>query len=190
MATEAWARGIRFLDAPVSGSKGPAASAELMFMVGGGESDFRACRSLLESMGSRIVHVGGHGQGTSLKMVINLLMGEAMAAFAEGMILGQSLGISQEMLFGILLGGPAVAPLAATKREKIESGKYDVEFPLHWMQKDLQLAAVTAYETGVALPLANVTKEIYRLAMRQGDGDEDYSAIYEFLSTDHQGAHS
>jgi 3-hydroxyisobutyrate dehydrogenase-like beta-hydroxyacid dehydrogenase len=64
-----------------------------------------------------------------------------------------------------------------------------VEFPLHWMQKDLQLVAVTAYETGVALPLANVVKEIYRLAMRQGDGDEDYSAIYEFLSTDHQGAH-
>jgi 3-hydroxyisobutyrate dehydrogenase/glyoxylate/succinic semialdehyde reductase len=141
-------------------------------------------------MGSKIVHVGGHGQGTSLKMVINLLMGEAMAAFAEGMILGQSLGISQEMLFGILLGGPAVAPLAASKREKIESGKYEVEFPLHWMQKDLQLAAVTAYETGVALPLANVAKEIYRLAMRQGDGDKDYSAIYEFLSTDHQGVHS
>ena len=187
MATEGWARGIRFLDAPVSGSKGPAASGELMFMVGGGASDFRACRPLLESMGSRIVHVGGHGQGTSLKMVINLLMGEAMAAFAEGMILGQSLGISQEMLFGILLGGPAVAPLAATKREKIESGKYEADFPLHWMQKDLQLAAVTAYETGVALPLANVAKEIYRLAMRQGDGDEDYSAIYEFLSTDHQG---
>ena len=187
MATEAWARGIRFLDAPVSGSKGPAASGELMFMVGGGASDFRACRPLLECMGSRIVHVGGHGQGTSLKMVINLLMGEAMVAFAEGMILGQSLGISQEMLFGILLGGPAVAPLAATKREKIESGKYEADFPLHWMQKDLQLAAVTAYETGVALPLANVAKEIYRLAMRQGDGDEDYSAIYEFLSTDHQG---
>lgn len=187
MATETQARHIRFLDAPVSGSKGPAASGELMFMVGGAESDFRACRFLLECMGGKIVHVGGHGQGTSLKMVINLLMGEAMAAFAEGMILGQSLGISQEMLFGILLGGPAVAPLVAAKREKIESGKYDVEFPLHWMQKDLQLAAVTAYETGVALPLANVTKEIYRLAMRQGDGDEDYSAIYEFLSTDHQG---
>jgi 3-hydroxyisobutyrate dehydrogenase/glyoxylate/succinic semialdehyde reductase len=157
--------------------------------VGGAESDFRACRPLLESMGSKIVHVGGHGQGTSLKMVINLLMGEAMVAFAEGMILGQSLGISQEMLFGILLGGPAVAPLAATKREKIESGKYEADFPLHWMQKDLQLAAVTGYETGVALPLANVAKEMYRMAMRQGDGDEDYSAIYEFLSTDHQ-AHS
>ena len=190
MARAAQDRRIRFLDAPVSGSKGPAGSGELMFMVGGDESDFRACRPLLECMGSKIVHVGGHGQGTSLKMVINLLMGEAMAAFAEGMILGQSLGISQEMLFGILLGGPAVAPLAASKREKIESGKYEVEFPLHWMQKDLQLAAVTAYETGVALPLANVAKEIYRLAMRQGDGDEDYSAIYEFLSTDHQGVHS
>src|SRR5882724_716575 len=190
MATETQARHIRFLDAPVSGSKGPAATGNLMFMVGGGESDFRDCRPLLECMGSKIDHVGGHGQGTSLKMVINLLMGEAMAAFAEGMILGQSLGISQEMLFGILLGGPAVAPLAATKREKIESGNYEADFPLHWMQKDLQLAAVTAYETGVALPLANVAKEIYRLAMRQGDGDEDYSAIYEFLSTDHQGAHS
>jgi 3-hydroxyisobutyrate dehydrogenase-like beta-hydroxyacid dehydrogenase len=190
MATEARTRQIRFIDAPVSGSKGPAASGELMFLVGADESDFHACRPLLECMGSKIVHVGGHGQGTAMKMVINLLMGEAMAAFAEGMILGQSLGISQEMLFGILLGGPAVAPLAATKREKIESGKYEVEFPLHWMQKDLQLAAVTGYETGVALPLANVAKEIYRLAMRQGDGDEDYSAIYEFLSTDRQGRHS
>jgi len=190
MATEAWARGIRFLDAPVSGSKGPATNGELMFIVGGGDSDFRFCRPLLECMGSRIIHVGGHGQGTSLKMVLNLLMGEAMASFAEGMILGQSLGISQEMLFGVLLGSPAVAPLATTKREKIESGNYEVEFPLHWMQKDLQLAAVTAYESGVALPLANVAKEIYRLAMRQGDGDEDYSAIYEFLSTDHQGAYS
>jgi 3-hydroxyisobutyrate dehydrogenase/glyoxylate/succinic semialdehyde reductase len=190
MATEALVRGIRILDAPVSGSKGPAASGELMFMVGGGARDFSACRPLLECMGSKIVYVGGHGQGTSLKMVINLLMGEAMVAFAEGMILGQSLGISQEMLFGTLLGGPAVAPLAATKREKIESGKYEADFPLHWMQKDLQLAAVTAHETGVALPLANLAKEMYRMAMRQGDGDEDYSAIYEFLSTDHQGAHS
>lgn len=75
MATETQARQIRFLDAPVSGSKGPAANGELMFMVGGAESDFRACRSLLECMGSKVVHVGGHGQGTSLKMVINLLIG-------------------------------------------------------------------------------------------------------------------
>jgi len=130
MATEAWARGIRFIDAPVSGSKGPAASGELMFLVVEARAILAPVGLLLESMGSRIVHVGGHGQGTSLKMVINLLMGEAMAAFAEGMILGQSLGISQEMLFGILLGGRRLRlwPQPRERRSKAGNTKRTFRF--------------------------------------------------------------
>src|SRR5207253_8043634 len=120
--------------------------------------------------------------GTAMKMVINLLMGAEMAAFAEALVLGQGLGLSRQLMFDSLLTMPAVAPFLASKREKIESGNYDAEFPLRWMQKDLHLASVSAYETGVALPLTNVTKEVYRLAMRGGHETEDFSAIYEFVT--------
>src|SRR5439155_21013416 len=90
--------------------------------------------------------------------------------------------LTSKMLFDSLLGTPAVAPFLASKREKIESGNYDAEFPLRWMQKDMHLASVSAYETGVALPLTNVTKEVYRLAMRGGHETKDFSAIYEFVT--------
>ena len=109
-------------------------------------------------MGNKIVHVGDRGMGTSLKMVINLLMGNSMAAFAEGMALGESLGISRKALFDVLLGTPAVAPFLAGKREKIENRNYDPEFPLRWMQKDLRLASVSAYESDVAIPLTTLRK--------------------------------
>ena len=122
--------------------------------------------------------------GTSMKMVVNLLLGNAMAAFAEGMALGEGLGISRQVLFDSLLGMPAVAPFLASKREKIESGNYQTEFPLRWMQKDMHLASASAYESGVAIPVTNVTKEVYRLAMRGGRGTEDFSAIYEFATGD------
>lgn len=183
MASEAQTRKVRFLDAPVAGSTGPAAKRELVFFVGGDPADLSACRSLLEMMGSRILHVGGHGMGTSLKMVNNLLLAACMTAFAEGMVLGQSLGISQERLFEYLLGTSVVAPYVAIKREKIERGDYAAEFPLRLMQKDLHLAAVSADETGVALPLTNAVKETYQLAVRNGHGSEDVSAIYAFLNT-------
>jgi 3-hydroxyisobutyrate dehydrogenase/glyoxylate/succinic semialdehyde reductase len=134
-------------------------------------------------MGNKIVHVGGHGMGTSLKMVINLLIGNAMAAFAEGMALGEGLGISRNVLFDSLLGSPAVAPFLASKREKIESGNYQAEFPLRWQQKDLHLASVSAFESGVAMPVTNAAKELYRLAMMEGHALEDFSAIYKYLAS-------
>jgi 3-hydroxyisobutyrate dehydrogenase-like beta-hydroxyacid dehydrogenase len=184
MSAAAGARQVRFVDAPVTGSAPVAEEAKLVFWVGGEAADVEAIRPLLLCMGSKIVHAGGHGMGTSMKMVINLLLGNAMATFAEGMALGQGLGLSRKMLFDSLLGMPAVAPFLALKREKIESGNYAAEFPLRWMQKDMHLAAVSAYEAGVAMPLTNVTKEIYRLAMRGGHDTEDFSAVYEFTIGD------
>src|SRR5467141_3067506 len=184
MAAEAAQRNVHFVDAPVTGSAPVAADAKLVFWVGADGADLEKIRPLLLCMGNKIVHAGGHGTGTSMKMVINLLLGTGMAAFAEAMTLGQGLGISRKMLFDSLLGMPAVAPFLASKREKIESGDYEAEFPLRWMQKDMHLASVSAYESGVAIPLTNVTKEIYRLAMRGGHDTEDFSAICEFTMAD------
>jgi 3-hydroxyisobutyrate dehydrogenase/glyoxylate/succinic semialdehyde reductase len=183
MAAEAKARGIGFLGAPVTGSKSQAELAKLTFWVGGDKSDLETCRPLLECMGNRIVHCGGPGMGASLKMVMNQLLGTAMAAFAEGLVLGQSLGLSREVLFEALLGSPAAAPFLALKRERIENGNYEpADFLLRWLQKDLHLAAVSAYETGAAMPLTNAAKELYRLAIRDGRGSEDFSAIYDYLA--------
>ena len=180
MAAAAAARQVRFIDAPVTGSAPVAEEGKLVFWVGGDSTDLEAIRPLLQCMGSKILHLGGHGMGTSMKMVINLLLGAGMASFAEAMALGQGLGLSQKMLFDSLLGMPTVAPFLASKREKIERENYEAEFPLRWMQKDMHLASVSAYEAGVAMPLMNVVKEIYRLAIRGGHETEDFSAIYEF----------
>ncbi len=183
MAATAQALGIRFLDAPVTGSKEPAALGKLIFWVGGEAAEVEACRPLFQCMGNRIVHGGGHGMGASLKMVMNQLLGTTMAAFAEALVLGRSFGLPLEKLFEALLGGPAAAPIVAAKRGRIESGNFeDADFLLRWLQKDLHLATVSAYETGVSLPLTNVAKEIYRFAIRDGDGDKDISAIYHYLS--------
>ena len=186
MTAAAAARQIHFIDAPVTGSAEAAVEGNLVFWVGGEDADLETIRSLLLCMGNKIVHVGGHGIGTALKMVINLLMGNAMAAFAEGMALGEGLGISRKLLLDSLLGLPAVAPFLAAKRNNIESGNYDPEFPLRWMQKDMHLASASAYETDVALPVTNVTKEVYRLAIREGHAIEDFSAIFDYLTTTHQ----
>jgi 3-hydroxyisobutyrate dehydrogenase-like beta-hydroxyacid dehydrogenase len=181
MAEQARHRRIRFVEAPVAGTKEPAEMAQLLFLVGGDEADVRECQPFFEAMGRQTIHVGELGQGTGLKMVFNLLLGNAMIAFAEALVLGQSLGIGQDKLLDMLLKAPVSAPFLAGKRAPIESGEYEPEFPLQWMRKDLQLAATTAYEQDVALPTTNAAKEIYALAERYGLKEKDFSAIYHFL---------
>ena len=183
MAAEARDNGVRYLDAPVTGSKDAAERGELLFMVGGHDTDLEVCRPLLGAMGTRIVHVGPHGLGSGLKMVNNLLGAVAMAAFAEGAALGEALGVPRQTIFDTLLGGPMVAPIVASKRTKIEREAYDPDFSMRWMQKDLHLAAISGYEAGVPLPVVNVTKEIYRMAMREGYADLDYASIYAFANS-------
>ena len=182
MAAAAARREVHFVDAPVTGSAPVAAEAKLTFWVGARTADLEKVRPLLLCMGNKIVHTGGNGTGTSMKMVINLLLGTGMAAFTEAMALGEGLGLSSKLLFDSLLPTPAVAPFLAAKRARIENGNYEAEFPLRWMQKDMHLATVSAYEAGVAMPLTNIAKEIYRLAMRDGHAAEDFSAIYEYFT--------
>jgi 3-hydroxyisobutyrate dehydrogenase/glyoxylate/succinic semialdehyde reductase len=150
-------------------------------MVGGKESDLEQARPLIDRMARDVIHAGGTGMGAALKMVFNMLVAQAMLSFSEGLILGESLGLPRERLFEILTGSAVVAPLAAGKRAKIEADNYEADFPLQWMQKDLELVSLSAYEQGLALPSANLTKAIYMLAARYGLAEQDFSAIYQFL---------
>lgn len=183
MAAAARRRGVRYLEAPVTGSKAAAAEGALRFLVGGDEDDLAAARPLLEAMGRQIVHVGPVGMGSAAKIVNNLVLGQLMAAFAEGVVLGEALGLSRQAVLDLLVEGPAGAPLLRLKRERVAADSFaDPDFPLRWMHKDLHLAAQTAYEVGVALPVGDAAKETYGLAVRYGLGDDDFAAIYRFLA--------
>jgi 3-hydroxyisobutyrate dehydrogenase/glyoxylate/succinic semialdehyde reductase len=181
MAAAANQAGLRMLDAPVAGSKIPAENAQLLFLVGGDAADVEACQPYFKVMSRQVIHAGGHGAGSALKMVFNLLLGQSMIAFAEALVLGESLGLDRDLLFTSLTGSAVAAPIATSKRPKIEAGQYEADFPLQWLQKDLELASLTAYEQRVALPVTNVVKEIYQLANRRGLGTLDISAIYAYL---------
>lgn len=181
MATLAQSKGIRFLDAPVAGSKNQAQEAQLIFFIGGETEDIHQCRPIFEAMGKLTNHVGEHGMGNALKLVLNHMLATSMLAFAEGLVFGESLGLSQEKLLNTLIGSAVAPPYLAGKRAKIETDSYDTEFPLRWMQKDLQMVSETAFQTGVAMSSANIAKEIFQLAIRYGYGDDDFSAIYAFL---------
>ena len=118
MATEAKKRGIRFIDAPVAGSRVPAQQGELVFLVGGEAADVSEVQPLLEAMGKDIKHQGEVGQGSTMKMLINLMLAQSMAAFAETVSLGEALGLNQEMVMDTLLNGPTAAPLFKRKERK------------------------------------------------------------------------
>jgi glyoxylate/succinic semialdehyde reductase len=177
VAEEAAARGVRFLDAPVAGSLPVAEKGELTFLVGGAEKDLEACRPLLSVMGKTIRHVGGTGMGSSFKLVNNMLLGNAMAAFSEALALGEALGMSRSMLLDALIGSAVTAPFLAGKKEKLATGRYEPEFPLRLMHKDLQLVSAAAYELGVPLPATHAVKELFSQAAARGLADVDFSGI-------------
>lgn len=182
MAEEAASRNVRFVDAPVGGSLGPAEKAQLLFFAGGSAADIEAARPVLECMGKAIHHMGGHGAGSSMKMVNNIILGQAMVAFSEALAFGESLGLTKHAMFDTLASSPVLAPFLGVKRQKFERADYTTEFPLQWMHKDLHLAADTAYDTGAVLPVTNVVKELYALALREKLGEKDFTAVYEVVS--------
>jgi glyoxylate/succinic semialdehyde reductase len=182
MAAEATKRGVRFMDAPVAGSLPVAEKGELTFLVGAEAKDLEECTPILRLMGTTIRHVGGVGMGTSMKMVINMLLGTAMAAFAEALGFGQALGFTRKELLDGLVGGAVTPPFMAGKRSRLETGTFAPEFPLRWMQKDLQLVSDTAYELGVPMPTAAAVKEVFAMASAAGLSTEDFSAVADLFA--------
>lgn len=173
--------GIRFLDAPVAGSKPQAEVAQLAFFVGGSETDLEMARPLMEHMGQKVIHLGEIGMGSSFKMLVNALLAQSMVAFSEMIHLGTKMGLKEEFLLNTLSGLPVTAPFTKFKTEMMASGEYPVNFPLELMHKDLHLAALSAYEVGQPLYLATLAKELYSTAVTEGLGRMDFAAIHEVL---------
>jgi 3-hydroxyisobutyrate dehydrogenase/glyoxylate/succinic semialdehyde reductase len=182
MAAMAGACGVHYVDAPVAGTKGPAGSGDLVFLAGGSAEDLAQIRPLLACMGKKILHLGGAGQGAAMKMLFNLMLGSAMAAYSEALVLGEALGFAREAVADVLLNAPVAAPFLKLKQPLIDRDDFEAHFPLRWMRKDLHLAALSAYENGVALPALNAVKELYALAEKRGLGKSDFAAIFRYLS--------
>jgi 3-hydroxyisobutyrate dehydrogenase-like beta-hydroxyacid dehydrogenase len=170
-------RNVHFLDAPVIGSIVPAQQGQLLFVVGGDQESFNRCEPYFNLMGRHAIHVGETGKGSAFKMLSNLMLGVTMTAFRDALRLGTALGIPDEVLFDTFLPLPVNPPYLASKKGKIQSGSFEAEFPLKWMEKDLRLVMQTAEELGITLEIARASKELYTQAVESGFGEEDFSAV-------------
>lgn len=180
-AKEAGKFNIRFMDAPVAGTKPVAEKGELVFITGGEKSTLNEVESYLQNMGNKIIHVGETGMGSSFKMLVNLMLAQSMAAFSETVLLGEKMGLSRDFLLDTVPNLPVAPPFLKAKAEMIRNNDYEVQFPLELMYKDLHLAATTAYENKQPLFLGNLTKELFAQATKNGLDRMDFSAIYRFL---------
>lgn len=178
-AAQAKEAGLRFLDAPVAGTKPHAQNAELTFFVGGPKAYLEEVESLLGYMGKKTIHVGDIGKGASFKMLVNSLLAQSMLVFAETVHLGEKMGLDKDFLLNTLPNLIVSAPFTKFKAEMIRNDNYEVQFPLEWMQKDLHLVTTTAYEYGQSLYMANMAKEVYNTAKQKGLSREDFAAIYK-----------
>lgn len=185
MARIARDKGIRFMDAPVSGSKKPAEDAQLLFLAGGEESDFKQTKALFLVMGKDAIHIGKWGKGSAMKIMINQLLGQSILAFSESLNLGLAMGIDRKTGMDILLKTPVTAPILDLFRSRIENDEYEPNFPLKHLQKDLHLFTETAYELGQPSPLTNTAKEVYGLAKHKNMADLDCTAIFKYLHKNH-----
>lgn len=181
MKTIAGHKQIRFVDAPVAGSKPQAENGELVFFTGGSEKDVQTISPYLQMMGKEVIHIGKVGQASSYKMLVNLMLAQSMIAFSEAIILGEKLGLDKSFLLDTIPDLVVSAPFTKFKAPMIFQDAYDVQFPLEWMHKDLLLASQTAYEHEQPLFLASIAKKLYAKGVKQGLGRLDFSAIHKLL---------
>ncbi|MGB9859601.1 MAG: 3-hydroxyisobutyrate dehydrogenase [Moorellaceae bacterium] len=178
MAREAAARGLRYLDAPVSGGVSGAASGKLTIMVGGREEDYRECLPVLQCIGEKIYHVGDVGAGDAVKLVNNLLLGINMVGVAEALVLGVKAGLKPEVLLEIISNSSGQSYAFKAKVPGfILQGHFEPGFAIELQHKDLDLALQTGKEYNVPLLLGGLAYQIYTLAKSKGWGGQDISAV-------------
>lgn len=182
LAAEADRRGIRFLDAPVSGSLAAAANAKLVFFVGGDAADIAEASPLLDAMGMRSVHAGPRGAGATLKLVNNLFLAQAQAAWSETLGLANAMGLSTEVVHDAVLPTHVAPGFLAFKRPKIENADWSPEFPLRLALKDIRLALEAARGHGLDLAQATASESLYAKAVAEGHADSDISAVHVVAS--------
>ncbi|WIA09375.1 hypothetical protein OEZ85_008781 [Tetradesmus obliquus] len=173
------AKGGRFLEAPVSGSKKPAIDGQLIILAAGDEALFKECEAAFSAMGKRSLFLGAVGAGARMKLVVNMVMGSMMGAFCEGMALADRAGLAQSDLLDVLGLGAMANPMFALKGPALQQRQYPPAFPLKHQQKDMRLALALGDALDQPLPVAAAANEAYKQAKSKGYADADFAAVYE-----------
>jgi 3-hydroxyisobutyrate dehydrogenase len=166
--------GVMFVDAPVSGSKGPAEAGQLLILASGPSAAQAITGPAFAALGRKTVWLGEAGQGSRMKLVVNAYMSCLIEGVAEALELAGRLEIDPARLAEAIEGGPLDAPLADAKLHKMEQGDYAPEFPLEWALKDVDLALDAG--DGRPLPLLAALSRQWHAAVDAGHGREDVSA--------------
>jgi 3-hydroxyisobutyrate dehydrogenase-like beta-hydroxyacid dehydrogenase len=172
---------IRFVDAPVSGTKKPAVDAQLEILAGGNRQRVQELEPLFLTMGKKVIYCGRTGQGSMMKMFINLLLGLMMEGFAEALNFGRLGGLDLEAMLEVVASGAMNAPMFQVKAPNIRDKNYPPAFPLKHLCKDAKFILDTAYELGAPVPAGQMLLHLYRLGVARGWGDEDISAIMRVM---------
>jgi 3-hydroxyisobutyrate dehydrogenase-like beta-hydroxyacid dehydrogenase len=180
IASACAARGVRFLDAPVTGGDWGAKKGELVFMVGGDEETLKDAEPILGVLGKRWFHLGPHGAGQTIKLAMNLILALQVDALAEALALVTGAGLKGENLVEVLQSSMARSGVLDVKAPNLLKGEYVPSFPLRLMHKDLGLALDLANQLGVALPSTAAARETYNYVKGAAKEDLDYSAVMKF----------
>ena len=175
------AKGVDFLDAPVTGSTPGAEGGTLTFMIGGDEAVFARIRPLLDPMGKKIYFCGGAGMGLQAKLTQNLVLSNILMAFNEGMVLATKGGMDPKLMLEILDNSAAKSGLISYKAPFVFARNFTTNFSVKWMHKDIGLMLESGQELGVPLFLTGLTRQLFQTAMAEGHSDEDICSTIKVL---------
>jgi 3-hydroxyisobutyrate dehydrogenase-like beta-hydroxyacid dehydrogenase len=173
--------GVAFIDAPVSGTKKPAEDGTLIILAGGPQDKVQELEPLFLAIGKKVVYCGPAGQGSMMKMFINLLLGLMMEGFAEALNFGRLGGLDMEAMLDTVFSGPLNCALFQMKAPHLKEGDFPPAFPLKHMAKDAKFVADAAHELGAPIPVGHAILQAYRIGVAQGWGDLDISAVYKVM---------
>jgi len=175
------ARGVRYLDAPISGSSEQTRRGEATVIVGGPRETFEACADLWRVMGAKTFHVGPCGSAARMKLITNLVLGLNRAALAEGLAFAEALGVSPAAALEVMTGSNAYSRAMDVKGRKMVERDFTAQARLSQHLKDVRMMLQAAGEAGMPLPLADTHRRLMEQAEAAGLGDLDNCAIIEVL---------
>lgn len=175
------AKGVGYLDAPVSGGEVGAKNAALTIMVGGSDADFARALPLFEIMGKSITHIGGVGDGQTAKVANQIIVGLTIEAVAEALLFARRAGADLAKVREALLGGFAQSRILEVHGQRMIDESFDPGFRIRLHRKDLSLAADAARAMNLALPNTAMTQQLMNAALAIGLGDKDHSALIAAL---------
>jgi len=175
------ARGIGWIDAPVSGGPEGAAAGTLAIMAGGSTADFANVKPVLDILGGNVVHVGGPGMGHVVKIINQVIVGLTIEAVAEALTLAEKSGVDPELVQQALKGGFADSKILQLHGTRMIERSYEPGGKASIQLKDLRLARALAETAAVRLPHVESLIRFYEKLIAQKDGDLDHSAIHKLL---------